>query len=144
MYMPMVVGTVPELVIFPAAITLLHIKHVSEFVFNVSSTDMVIWRWCHSLESHMIDCSSLGSFLGSLGTKRVIYPLHHGSFYDVCVCNRINSDIDSKTCALWLNSLFTEINFNLLPNLVNWSIQMYLYQTELEVYQTGLEVNKRN
>ena len=73
---------------------------VSEFVFNVSSTDMVIWRWATALESVLIYCSSQGSNLGSQGTKQVIYPLHHGSFYDVCVCNRINSDIDSKTYAL--------------------------------------------
>ena len=44
-------------------------------MFNVPPTAKVIGRRGHSLESHVADWRSLGSKLGLLGTRPVVYPL---------------------------------------------------------------------
>ena len=57
-------------------------ERVSELVFNVMSTYKVIWRRRQGFESHLEDWVSRESNSEPLGTRRVVYPLHHdGSFY---------------------------------------------------------------
>ena len=79
-------------------------ERVSEFVFNVLSTYEVIWRRCQGLESHLRDWMSRESNSEPLGTRRVVYPLHHdgSSYFAYFYC-----------CLQCLNSIiyFASINF---------------------------------
>ena len=45
-------------------------------MFNVPTLAKVIWRWGHRRDE-------LRSNSGHLGTRQVVYPLHHDSYYSI-------------------------------------------------------------
>ena len=69
--------------------------------FNVLPTFKVIWKQGQGLESHLTDLMSRESNLGPLGTRRVVYPLHHdGSSYFAYLY-----------CCLGIGISFASVNF---------------------------------
>ena len=69
--------------------------------FNVLPTFKVIMKQDQGLEFHLTDLMSRESNFGPLGTRRVVYPLHHdGSSYFVYLY-----------CCLGIGISFASVNF---------------------------------
>ena len=78
---------------------------VNEFVFNIPPTAKVIWRRDHSLRVSLTDWKSLRSNSGPLGTRQVVYPLHHGSFCKIELTRKYEDcAVDKSTFTLTTNA----------------------------------------